>query len=260
MPPGSTYLPWASMTCWAPMASKAPWLARATTFSPCTATSNDRTVYSFATRPFFTNKSYITVGSPLVINGVSLLETELGNGQTHHVLVINCESPPGPEIERRHHPSDTGTEVGPYPMADFLAMEDRREHRQHRFDQHPRIPSPTRTDFHVGGVPGLGMEPRIGQDDHLLIKLSNQQVKMRVVDVGGDAALGTNPAPLIQDETEFAADNPAMIALPLLADLGGATPFPHGVDQLDPIAVSNAQHGWGSQKAHGPRGVGLEEP
>jgi hypothetical protein len=25
----------------------------------------------------------------LVINGVSLLETELGNGQTHHALVIN---------------------------------------------------------------------------------------------------------------------------------------------------------------------------
>ena len=64
----------------------------------------------------------------LLINGVSLLETELGNGQTHHVLVINFESPPGQEIERRRYPSDTGTEVGPYPMADFLAMEDCGEH------------------------------------------------------------------------------------------------------------------------------------
>jgi hypothetical protein len=28
-----------------------------------------------------------------LINGVSLLETELSNGQTHHVLVINFQAP-----------------------------------------------------------------------------------------------------------------------------------------------------------------------
>ena len=85
-------------------------------------------------------------------------------------------------------------------MADFLAMEDGREHRQHRFDQHPRVPGPTRTDFHVGGVPGLGMEACIRQDSHLVMKLRNQWVKMRVVDVGGGAIPGTNQAPLIEDE------------------------------------------------------------
>jgi hypothetical protein len=90
----------------------------------------------------------------------------------------------------------------------------------------------------------LAWNPRIGQDDHLLIKLRNQRVKMRVVDIGGSAVPGTNLAPLIHDETEFAADNPAMIALPLRADLGGAAPFPYGVDHLDPIAVAHAQHGW----------------
>src|SRR6266850_3715491 len=65
MSPGSTYLPLASMTCCAPISSKAPWLASATTFSSCTATSNGRTVYSFATRPFLTSKSYITACAPL---------------------------------------------------------------------------------------------------------------------------------------------------------------------------------------------------
>ena len=41
---------------------------------------------------------YLTKGVThchVVINGVSLLETELGNGQAHHVLVINFQAPAG---------------------------------------------------------------------------------------------------------------------------------------------------------------------
>jgi hypothetical protein len=49
----------------------------------------------------------------IVINGVSLLETELGNGQPHHVLVINFQAPSGQEIQRYHGPRDAGTEVQP---------------------------------------------------------------------------------------------------------------------------------------------------
>lgn len=54
-------------------------------------------------------------------------------------------------------------------MADFRAMEDRREHRQHRFLHHPRVPGATRTDFHVRGITGCGMEARIRQDNHLTV-------------------------------------------------------------------------------------------
>src|SRR5215471_3814112 len=52
----------------------------------------------------------------LVINGVSLLETELGNGQPHHVLVINFQAPPGQQIEHGHRPRHAGAEVGPHAM------------------------------------------------------------------------------------------------------------------------------------------------
>jgi hypothetical protein len=114
--------------------------------------------------------------------------------------------------------------------------------------------------LHVGGVPGLRMATRTGQDHHLAVTLSNQGLKMRVVDVGGGTIPGTHQAPVVHDETELPADNPPMMALPLLANLGGAASFPHGVDQLNPIAVCNAQHRRGCQKAHRPRGVGLEEP
>src|SRR5262249_11340757 len=107
----------------------------------------------------------------LVINGVSLLETELGNGQTHYIFVINFQAPLGQEIERCHGPRDASAEVSPHAMAYFLGMEDRGEHRQYGFHQHTRVPGATRTDFQVGGVASLGMEPCLGQDNHLVLKL-----------------------------------------------------------------------------------------
>src|SRR4051795_12035027 len=85
----------------------------------------------------------------IIINGVSLLETELGNRQANHLMLVHFHAPPGQEIERRHGPRNPGAKVGPYPMADFLAMENRGEHREHRFYQHPGIPGPTRTDLHI---------------------------------------------------------------------------------------------------------------
>ena len=75
-------------------------------------------------------------------------------------------------------------------MADFLAMEDGREHRQHRFYQHPRVPGATRTDFHINGIPALGMETHIGQDNHLRIKLRDQGLKMGFVCLASELDFG----------------------------------------------------------------------
>src|SRR5206468_11157076 len=41
--------------------------------------------------------------------------------------------------------------------------------------------------------------------NHPVVKLGNQGVKMRVVDVGGGAVPRTDQPPLVQDATEFAA-------------------------------------------------------
>ena len=94
----------------------------------------------------------------VLINGISLLETECSNGQMHHVLVINFQVPPYQEIERRPGPCDAGTEVRPHAMAHFLAMKNGREQRPYRFDHHPRVPGPAQTDFYVVGSARLGME------------------------------------------------------------------------------------------------------
>jgi hypothetical protein len=68
------------------------------------------------------------------------------------------------------------------------------------------------------------METRICQDDHRVGKLGNQRVEMCVVDVGCRAVPGTNQLSLVQDETQFAAHNPPMIALPFLPICAGLRP------------------------------------
>jgi hypothetical protein len=81
----------------------------------------------------------------------------------------------------------------------------------------------------------------------VVVKLHNQRVKMRVLDIRYGADPGADQALLIQDETEFATYNPPMIALPFLANLGRATPFPDGVTRSYrcpplPARVEGARH------------------
>lgn len=131
-----------------------------------------------------------------VINGVSFLETKCCNGKTHHILLVHFHAPSSQNSERRHHRREAGADIGPHTMADLLAMADCGQHRQHGFHQHLGIPGPARTDFHVDGIAGLGMKTGSCQNNHLAVKLRNQGVKMRVVDVGGGAVPGTDQAPL----------------------------------------------------------------
>ena len=74
---------------------------------------------------------------------------------------------------------------------------------------------------------------------------------------------GTRPPydqpPLIEQETEFAADNPAVIRKPFAADLLGAPAFTHGVEQLDPIGVDNAQDRRSGEEGLRPVLMRLEE-
>jgi len=198
--------------------------------------------------------------SILLINGVSLLETELGNRKTNHVMLVYCHAPPRQEMKDCHRPRDAGTAVGPHAMAHVLAMADGGEPRQHRFDQHARVPGATRTDFHVAGIARLRMETCIRQDDHLAVKLGKQRLQRRIMDMGRGTIPGPDQAPLVQDKTQLPPDNPPRIAVAFLATLRWATPFPHGVHQLNPGGVRDATHRGCGQKAGGPCRVGLEEP
>jgi hypothetical protein len=118
--------------------------------------------------------SRLSLAPRLVTHGVSLLETEFGNRKMHHIVIVYLQCPLRQDVERCHDPCYMGSEIGPHTMVHLLAVADGGQHRQHRFHHHPRVPGPARADFHVGGVPGRGMESGVGEDDHDVVKLGNQ--------------------------------------------------------------------------------------
>src|SRR5713101_9605647 len=83
------------------------------------------------------------------------------------------------------------------------------QHREHRLHQHTVLPLAPRTQFEVGRIALGGMEGRITQDDHTLLKLSNQPLKAVIRDIGGGTRPPHDQPPLIEQEREFAAATPA---------------------------------------------------
>src|SRR5207245_10297743 len=66
-------------------------------------------------------------------------------------------------------------------------------------------------------------------------------------------------SPLIEQQTEFPADNPTMIREAFPANLFGTPAFAHGVDELDAIRVDDAEHGRSGQEDLRPVLMGPEE-
>src|SRR5262245_21014371 len=103
------------------------------------------------------------------------------------------------------------------------------------------------------------MEGGITQDDHAAVKRPDQPLKRVVSDIRGGTVPPYHEAILVQQQTEFPADNPAMVGQAFAPDLLRAAPLTHGVDQLDAIGVDDAEHRWRSQERPRPVLMGLEE-
>src|SRR5713101_1924694 len=97
------------------------------------------------------------------------------------------------------------------------------------------------------------------QDNHALFTLSNEPLKGLVCDMGGGTRPPHNQPPLVQQQTQFAADNPAVIREAFAANLLGTPAFAHRMDQLDPIRVDDAEHRRGGQEDLRPVLMGPEE-
>src|SRR6266853_563777 len=65
--------------------------------------------------------------------------------------------------------------------------------------------------------------------------------------------------PLIEQQTECAADNPPMVRQAFAANLLRAAAFAHRMDQLNAIRVDDAEHSWGGQESPRPVLMGHEE-
>ena len=145
-------------------------------------------------------------------------------------------------------------------MHHLFEMADEREHREHRLHEHTVLPLAPRTQFEIGRIALRGMEAGVTQDNHASFKLPNEPLKGVIRHIGGRTLPGHDQPPLVQHQTEFAPDNPAMIREAFAANLLGTPTFAHGMEQLDPVRVDDAEHGRSGQEDLRPVVVRREEP
>src|SRR5262249_49591517 len=103
------------------------------------------------------------------------------------------------------------------------------------------------------------MEGGITQDNHPPINLLNQPLKGVIRDIGRGTCPPYDQSPLIEEQTEFPADNPAVIREAFAAHLLGAAAFADGVNELDAIRVDDAEYGRSGQENLRPVLMGLQE-
>src|SRR6266568_3939007 len=114
--------------------------------------------------------------------------------------------------------------IRPAPMHHLFEMADERQHREYRLHEHPVLPLPALTQFEIRGIARRGMEAGITQYNHPPINLLNQPLKGVVSDMRGGTRPPHDQPPLIEQETEFAPDNPAMIREAFATNLLRAAP------------------------------------
>jgi hypothetical protein len=162
-------------------------------------------------------------------------------------------------IEGGHGERQARLKIRPAPMHHLFAMADERQHREHRLNKHTVLPLAALTQFEIAWIALRGMEAGITQDNHLFFALSNQPLEGVIRDIGRGTLPRDHQPPLIEQQTQFAPDDPAMVREAFAADLLRAAAFAHGVDQLDPIGVNDPEHRRGGQEDLRPVLMGPEE-
>src|SRR5215470_4668291 len=186
-------------------------------------------------------------------NAISILQTKLSHREGHEPRRIRLEAMPLDQyIEERHREREPGLKIRPRAVHDFLEVADERQHRQDRLYQHAIFPRAPLTEFQVGGIALRSMEGGITEDNHLPIHLLHQPLKGVIRDIGRGTRPPHDQSPLIEEQTQFPADDPAMIREAFAANLLRATTFPYRMDQLNAVGINDSQHGRGSQEDLGP--------
>src|SRR6266567_3129579 len=198
--------------------------------------------------------------SYILDNYVSILQTKFSHRQGHKARRVGLEAMPlNQHIEGCHSKGQARLKIRPAPMHHLFEMADERQHREYRLHEHTVLPLAALTQFEIRGIALRGMEAGITQDNHLLLTLPNQPLKRVIRDIGRVTGPPHDQPPLIEQQTEFAADNPAVIGEAFAANLLRTAAFTHGMDQLDTIGVNDAEHGRGGQESPRPILMGLEE-
>src|SRR5947208_13398581 len=153
--------------------------------------------------------------SYILDNYISVLQTKFSDREGHEARRIGLEAMPLDQcIEGGHGERQARLKIRPAPMHPLFEMTDERQHREYRLHQHAVLPLAPLTQFEIARIAFRGMEAGITQDDHALLKLPNQPLKRVIRDIGGVTRPRHHQAVLVQQQAEFAADNPAMIREP----------------------------------------------
>ena len=163
------------------------------------------------------------------------------------------------DMKGGHGESEAGVEVLPAPLHHLLEVADHGQHGEHRLHQHAILPLPALTELEVGGIALGSMETGIAQDHHPAINLANEPLKGGIRDIGGGTRPPHNQPPLVQQQTEFTAHNPAVIRHAFAANLLGTAAFTDGMDQLNAVGVDDAEHRRSGQEDPRPVLMGLQE-
>ena len=138
-------------------------------------------------------------------------------------------------------------------------MADQRQHREHRLDEHAVLPLPALTHFEVAGIAFRSMKASVAQDNHALFNLANEPLKGVIRDIGRGTRPPHDQPPLVEQQTEFPTDNPAVVRDAFAADLLRAAAFTDRMDQLDAIRVNDPKDRRGGEEAPCPVVMGPEE-
>src|SRR5882672_7852744 len=193
-------------------------------------------------------------------NYVSILQTQFSDREGHEARRVGLEAVPlDQHIEGGHGERQARLKIRPAPMHHLLHMTDERQHRAHRFHQPAVLPRAARTHFAMARIALRGMEAGVAQDNHPPINLLHEPLEGVVRSLGG----GTRPPdahpPLVEQQTQFPADNPPVLGEPCPADLLGAAAFAHGMAQLDAIRVDDPEDRRGGQEGLRPIVMRREE-
>ena len=94
------------------------------------------------------------------------------------------------------------------------------------------------TDVQVGWIALFRIKAMVCQHNHLFFKGLDERMKDSVVSVGCGTVLATHQTFLVEQATELAAHNPALVGVALFSNLLGTAAFATGMQQLHFIATT----------------------
>ncbi|MCZ6677387.1 MAG: hypothetical protein O7E52_09065 [Candidatus Poribacteria bacterium] len=151
-------------------------------------------------------------------------------------------------VEQSHCQPDTGFEVCPAPVHHFLESTYPCQHRENRLNHHAVVPLPSLANPQMLRPPIDFVEAFICKHDHLGLDAVDDMLEgAPIVDIGRVAIPINNLTQMVEQQTQLASDNPALIGNSLSANLFFASPypqegisFPSGVDELNTIGVNHS--------------------